>query len=887
MGNTNEISENTVKYLTDLLGEGYDEKMRKILLDHEVQVQGLENVLEYQKTATKASLQKRLKRKMRARDLTLWELSKDERDKVVNEEFKTDKKKVAAAIMNVEKEIKKKIEHAENSLNNVNDIVRQRLVELGSKEEEEYQKVGNDFSAALLKSAEAFTDYKIQDESRQAAQENQRRIDRDVKKIRSRRDKDIEGIKTHIIEDKVAREEELRSKLELERSKSKSHLISEGLSEDEAEEKSTKEWQADSRKQLLELNAEYQEKVNKAIAEAVTKARDEERAVIDDTLKEVSEAAKVAVNVKDRSLAELERIKKEQEVEKEKLEATLSNNRTTREKALKERLAKRKAKKMESLSKQMENATNEEKEEILASAEGEIIQEEQEDLAQFHKDFDEEEERMRKEHNDKLVEIHQKASGEARLDEIAAAEAAAREDALRAAKDAEERRNAENMLREVQRRKDEATKEAEKTEKEIAAKKLKGRGNLEARLASKRAQKEKELKEKEEKERAELEAKHKQEEEKAEKARNTKNVWMSALQDAKEKAKILAGGLVDKALYDFLVAETLGKKLVPDEQMFDALNTIFESKHAQEEAELINSQYDERVAALKPAVEKIQANMKVEREALLEKLEKEKADETIMKQAVNEFADEYARIQRTEEDNIAGQFEAKHMKQQTDLRMKQMQEVKLLVELYSDEENLDALRAAAGEAQLQEMAKFRASLEKEKKEREEKLRKEREDVEARMLEEHEAEIEKRRQEFIAEKERAEAEMKKMEADAEARKQEAARIHAAKIKEAHEKQAQEADEARNAAKKLQNKKLQERLAKKKQRLTESGKFTDVGSRTAGDDVHETTASIEDESRAKATAIFDAIATESAIDARGAVPIQLSSSLSLIEKKLSQI
>merc|ERR1712146_331910 len=102
---TNEISENTVKYLTDLLGEGYDEKMRKILLDHEVQVQGLENVLEYQKAATKASLQKRLKRKMRARDLTLWELSKDERDKVVNEEFKTDKKKVAAAIMNVEKEI--------------------------------------------------------------------------------------------------------------------------------------------------------------------------------------------------------------------------------------------------------------------------------------------------------------------------------------------------------------------------------------------------------------------------------------------------------------------------------------------------------------------------------------------------------------------------------------------------------------------------------------------------------------------------------------------------------------------------------------------------------------------------------------------------------------
>merc|ERR1711916_397101 len=306
----------------------------------------------------------------------------------------------------------------------------------------------------------------------------------------------------------------------------------------------------------------------------------------------------------------------------------------------------------------------EEKEEILASVEGEIIQEEQEDLAQFHKDSDEEEERIRKEHAKKLDEIQQKAAEEARLAEIAAAEAAAREDALRAAKEAEERMSAENASRELQRLKDEATREAEKNEKEAAVKKSKGKGNLEARLAAKRAQKEKELKEREEREQADLEAKH------------DKNLWMKALEDAKEKAKSLAGGLVDKALYDFLVSETIGKKLVPDEQMYDALNTIFESKHVQEETDLNNAQYDERVAALRPAVEKIQTEMKVEREALLEQLENEKADETTMKKAVNDFADEYSRIQRFEEDKIASQFEAKHMKQQTDLRMKQMQYIK-------------------------------------------------------------------------------------------------------------------------------------------------------------------------------------------------------------------
>merc|ERR1711916_243120 len=282
-----------------------------------------------------------------------------------------DKKRVANAILNVEKEIRKKIETSQNSLNRVKPVVEQRLRELSSKEAEEFQDVGSDFSAALLKSAKAFADYKVQDEGRQAAQENQRRIDRDVKKIRSRRDKDIEGIKTSVNTARIAKEEELRSKLKLKRSQSKSDLMARGLDEKEAEEQSTKEFREDLRKQLLELNSEFQDKMNKAVAEAIAKAREEERAIINNTLREVSEATKAADSIKDRSLAELERIKKEQEEEKEKLEATLSSNRVNRENALKERLAKRKAKKLENLSKQMETATEEEKEEIFASVEGE------------------------------------------------------------------------------------------------------------------------------------------------------------------------------------------------------------------------------------------------------------------------------------------------------------------------------------------------------------------------------------------------------------------------------------------------------------------------------------------------------------------------------------
>merc|ERR1712065_102698 len=96
------------------------------------------------------------------------------------------------------------------------------------------------------------------------------------------------------------------------------------------------------------------------------------------------------------------------------------------------------------------------------------------------------------------------------------------------------------------------------------------------------------------------------------------------------------------------------------------------------------------------------------------------------------------------EERIIRGFEAGHLKQQTDLRLRQMQDINQLVILYSDPQNIEALMAAAGEAQLIEMSKFRTSLEAEKKEREEKLLVERREIEIKMREEHEADLERRR-----------------------------------------------------------------------------------------------------------------------------------------------
>merc|ERR1711916_414907 len=101
-----------------------------------------------------------------------------------------------------------------------------------------------------------------------------------------------------------------------------------------------------------------------------------------------------------------------------------------------------------------------------------------------------------------------------------------------------------------------------------------------------------------------------------------------------------------------------------------------------------------------------------------------------------------------------------------------------------------------------------------------------------------------------------------EADAESRRQEAARTQAARIKEAHERQAKEADEAKNAAKKQQNKKLQERLAKKKQKLYGSGKFIGGDVKGAEEDTMELAVTVQDESRmtprlTETTALLNAV------------------------------
>ena len=878
--------EKTQEYVGELVAEGYDDQMRAILLQHEMNLRGLHNILDYQKSSTKKGLLKRLQRKKKARKITLDDRSDEEKNSVIDEEFLHDEKKINQSIMKIVKKVNDGIQQSTNILKSAEKLVSKRLDDLNDKEEQELTNILIDFNAAVEKEAQTSTDQKTMDEIRAAGMSSQSALDHQTRQLRRRRDRDIEGIKTQLErtkkEELKRREDDLLKREEIVRAK----LLEQHVPPSEVEDKVKTQLEMEKSAMVLDLNREFAQKLEKAVAERIEQCRMEERQLIAQNFSEAEKEAKAASMAKDSAIAELERIKVEQETEKKNLENSLKTERQNRESALRRRLAEKKAVNL----RKIQESIHDEGEKVLAidRVTEEATIEEQDELLKFQVAADEEDDRILREHEERSNEAFTKATKESRLREIEAAEAVAKEAALRGAREAEERVDKENKARELQRLKEFHAKEAEKEEKESEAKKSKGKGNLEARLAMKRAKREKELKEKEEFAMNELAKKQQEELEKEAVSQKARERWMEALREARQKASLLAGGLVGKALSDYLISETVGKKLVPDEQMFDCLKTIFEEKNCQEEAELVSQQYEERIQALKPAVEKIQNEMKVEREILLERLENEKADETEMKTSVNAFVDQYTAIQRAEEERIIRGFEAGHLKQQTDLRLRQMQDINQLVVLYSDPQNIEALMAAAGEAQLIEMSKFRTSLEVEKREREEKLLLERREIEIKMREEHEADLERRRIELQSEKAKAEEDLERRKREIERQKEEAARKQAetlvnvnneekVRILEAYQKEQAASNEAEGAAQLAKKKKIQLRLAKRKSKNQNHTRKDE----THSNDKDSTVSDLANQSLQ--APISDAVKK---LNNTG-TPQSLVNSLSLIEEKLGRI
>ena len=165
------------------------------------------------------------------------------------------------------------------------------------------------------------------------------------------------------------------------------------------------------------------------------------------------------------------------------------------------------------------------------------------------------------------------------------------------------------------------------------------------------------------------------------------------------------------------------------------------------------------------------------------------------------------------------------MKQQMELRQKQLQETASVVAMYTDPDSLARLVKAGGKSSLEEMAEYRARLEAEKKAREDAARAERDEREKEMREKMAAEM-------LALQQQLAEDQRKAEEDFERRKQEVLRQREDLEKKASDEKGaldqQEKDRiiaeferereasmaAQDAAKRQRQAKLADRLAAKK-------------------------------------------------------------------------
>ena len=187
---------------------------------------------------------------------------------------------------------------------------------------------------------------------------------------------------------------------------------------------------------------------------------------------------------------------------------------------------------------------------------------------------------------------------------------------------------------------------------------------------------------------------------------------------------------------------------------------------------------------------------------------------------------EYTAKQMAEEKRATSAMEQLHMKQQIELRQRQLQETAAIVNEYTDPDSLARLaKAGGGLSQIEEMAAYRARLENDKKAREDAARIERDEKEREMrqkmademlaLQQQLAEDQRKAEEEFALrkaevlKQREELEKKSADEKGELNQQEKDRIIAE-----FEKERQAAMDVADNMKKQQKAKLAERLAAKK-------------------------------------------------------------------------
>jgi hypothetical protein len=600
---------------------------------------------------------------------------------------------------------------------------------------------------------------------------------RRVAEIKRRNDEELKALEDGIVVDKKMKEKRLKARLAAKSlQKRQAEQLSKAIADatdasdeatkeqarnrlEELERRNIEEIQALQNQVLMDLEHENVEALQRnmvfvreaAEKEALIRVEEMEKRHADEALAQLLEMKQKGLDDAVLS-AQVATMKQRNEEELKKLKDNLSAMKKAKEENLKARLAE---KIMHNRQLALSN--------ILSSDEDE---DEEHDSVLSVSEKHDEESRLRQIRAEAQAEVDHKledmervhaeamaaAMLEARQLEMDAAAAAAREKVLDAERNMKERMEEELNSVELQRLKDELEREEEKNRNLLQAKHAEGKGRLEIRLAEKRARKERELQEHENRVLQQLAEKQASEKEEREKLRQAKMKWNERLNVASAQAEEM--GLEVRAKEDYCFTETLGKKLVPESHLSEAAQIIMKARHSADMTQLLNHHYKERINSIKTAIEAVMEEKAEARIELVDNLVSRKSTDDFIKLQLTELDSKYAKKQADAEVAAVLLMERDHMKDQTDLRQQQLEEISSAISMYSDPESMLKLRELSGKSRTEEMAEYRANLQAEKDATENRLRVEREEKEERMRQDHQNSLEAIKQQ-LEDEERAE------------------------------------------------------------------------------------------------------------------------------------
>lgn len=640
------------------------------------------------------------------------------------------------------------------------------------------------------------------------------------KAVKSNTEEELKNLRAQFEQEIVRLENDLQAKADKQRRDLAARLLSkkkarmrelqqQGKSEAEAADVV----EAETADAMRELENAIEAEATAAVSDTRKQQAEAERKLIEAEFERATRAAANAQRVKDLAQEQMQRIRDQHASESKQLEQRMQAERKQQESALKARLAEKRKNK---LREAVDDASRQQ-------VEVELQKEEKEQLLEIQRQAVEEEKKMRERQRQEQEQAMQEVYAQLKKAEMEAAAAAAKEAAVKQFKELQAQAEEDVNMEEVQRMRNLHAVQEEKNKAELDRQKKANKGKLEERLALKRAKRERELQEQEERALRELEQRQKREAEEKEKNRLAKMAWTERVSEVIASAKQL--GMSDHEREDYCFQETLGKQLVPEQQLTEAVGMIQKERHDREMTELLTANFEERVDALRKAVARVIEEKSQTKVELMDSLVSNGASEESIKKAVQQLDAEYNQKQLEVERTVTSKLEPGHIRNQMNLRQKQLQEMANVVALYTDPSSLQKLQQAAGKSQEEELRAYRERIEEEKRARAAELERERRETEERLRAQLQSEVDKIQQEIDEQQRKAEAEFERRKREVERQREELQKkqtaemgemdkAEKARIMETFEKEQAAALDALDAERKKKKDKLADRLNRRR-------------------------------------------------------------------------